>query len=144
MNTNKLLIALDDERNEHLLDFNSFKIKEITLKILKELQLSKQTTMNIYKKLINYRYVDDTKKLKPGTYIRWIPIDKPTNIELSKKAVIFCEVITNEKGSFCVCKNFGYNSYHFQIDVCCNLLFQKLTEQEQVLLSALDHLSRNI
>jgi len=42
---------------------------------------------------------------------------------------------------FCVCKNFGFPSRHFQISMDKNLIFQKLTDQELVLLSALDHLS---
>jgi hypothetical protein len=141
MNTNKLLVALEDERNDNLLDFNSHKLKEMIFKILKELHLSKKNTLDIFKKLNNYKYVNEVKDLKYGTFIRWIPIEDYTNIQLSKKAAIFCEVIINEKGIFCLCKNFGYNSKYFQIDMGKNLLFQKLTDQELVLLSALDHLS---
>lgn len=141
MNTDKLLKALEDESNENLFDFNSRKLRELTLNILKELQLSKQTTLEIYKKLLNYKYVTEVKDLKCGTFLRWIPIEDPTNIQLSKSIAIFCELIINEIGIFCVCKNFGYGVRYFQLDMGKNLLFQKLTEQELVLLSALDHLS---
>jgi hypothetical protein len=48
--------------------------------------------------------------------------------------------ITND-GVFCVCKNFGFAVRHFQISMDKNLIFSKLTDQELVLLAALDHLS---
>jgi hypothetical protein len=47
-----------------------------------------------------------------------------------------------DDGVFCVCKNFGFPSRHFQIAMDKNLIFQKLTEQEMILLSALDHLAK--
>ena len=78
--------------------------------------------------------------LKYGTYIRWIPIEVPDKINLVKGAV-FCEMKITDNGVFLVCKNYGYNRKHFQIKLDENLIFQKLTEQELVLLSALDHLS---
>ena len=37
-----------------------------------------------------------------------------------------------------VCKNFMHRHYTFKMDEC--LVFQKLTDQEKILLSALDHL----
>jgi hypothetical protein len=39
MDTNKLLKALDDESNEGLFHFTTKKMREMTLNILKELQL---------------------------------------------------------------------------------------------------------
>ena len=78
--------------------------------------------------------------LKYGTYIRWIPVENPDEIDL-KKGALFCEMKITDKGVFCVCKNHGFNTRHFQISMDKTLIFQKLTTQEQVLLSALDHLS---
>jgi ribosomal protein S10 len=141
MDVNKLLKALDDETNEDLLNFTTEKIKQMTLQILGELQLTKQETTNLLKKLENYKYVDEMNDFKYGSYIRWIPIEDPNNIYLTKGA-IFCEMRITDDGVFCVCKNHGYNSRHFQIAIDKNLIFQKLTEQEQVLLSALDHLAK--
>jgi hypothetical protein len=141
MNVNKLLKALDDDSNETLLNFTTKSIREMTLKILKELQLSKKETIDILNKLKDYKYVDEMNELKYGTFIRWIPIEDPTNIYLTKGA-LFCEMKITDDGVFCVCKNFGYSGRHFQISMDKTLIFQKLTEQELVLLSALDHLSK--
>ena len=141
MDNNKLLKALDDDSNETLLNFTTKSNREMTLKILKELELSKQETINIFNKLKDYKYVDEMNDLKYGTFIRWIAIEEPTNIFLTKGA-LFCEMKITDNGVFCVCKNYGFSSRHFQISMDKNLIFQKLTHQELVLLTALDHLSK--
>ena len=141
MDINKLLKALDDESNESLLNFTTKKIKNMNLKILNELHLPKEVTINIFNKLKDYKYVDEMNELKYGTFIKWIPIDDPTNIYLTKGA-LFCEMKITDESVFCVCKNFGYPSRYFCISMDKNLIFQKLTDQELVLLSALDHLSK--
>lgn len=139
MDVNRLLKALDDDSNENLYNFTTEKMRNMTLNILKELQLSKKTTIEILNKLKDYKYVDEMNDLKYGTYIRWIPIEDPTNIYLTKGA-LFCEMKITDEGVFCVCKNMGFNSKYFNIAMDRNLIFQKLTNQELVLLSALDHL----
>jgi hypothetical protein len=141
MDVNKLLKALDDESNETLLNFTSDKIKEMNLNIIKELQLPRKDTLDIMNKLREYKYVDEMNELKYGAYIRWIPIEDPTNIHLTKGA-LFCEMKITDDGVFCVCKNYGYTQRHFQLSMDKNLIFQRLTDQELVLLSALDHLSK--
>ena len=141
MDVNKLLKALDDDSNETLLNFTSDKIKEMNLNIIKELQLPRKDTLDIMNKLRDYKYVDEMNELKYGAYIRWIPIEDPNNIHLTRGA-LFCEMKITDDGVFCVCKNYGYNLRHFQLSMDKNLIFQKLTDQELVLLSALDHLSK--
>jgi len=141
MDVNKLLKALDDDKNESLLNFTTQKIKQMNLQILNELELTKQETLNLMNKLKDYKYVDEMNDLKYGSYIRWIPIEDPNNIYLTQGS-IFCEMKIKDEGVFLVCKNYGFKSNHFQIAMDKNLIFQKLTEQEQVLLSALDHLSK--
>ena len=141
MDVNKLLKALDDDSNETLLNFTSDKITEMNLNIIKELQLPRKDTLDIMNKLREYKYVDEMNELKYGAYIRWIPIEDPTNINLTKGA-LFCEMKITDDGVFCVCKNYGYTQRHFQLSMDKNLIFQRLTDQELVLLSALDHLSK--
>lgn len=140
MDVNKLLQALDDDRNEPLLNFTSKSIRDMTWSILQELHLSKEETQSLFHKLNQYKYVDEMSDLKYGAFVRWIPIDDPTNIHLTKGA-IFCEMKITDAGVYCVCKNYGYQLRHFRISMDTNLIFQKLTDQEQVLLSALEHIA---
>ena len=142
MDINKLLKALDDETNEPLLNFTSKKIIEMNLKIINELQLERKHSLEIMKKIKGYKYVDELQDLKYGTYIRWIPIRDPDNIYITKGA-LFCETKIKDDGVYLICKNFGFANKCFQIKLDENLVFQKLTEQELVLLSALDHLSNS-
>jgi hypothetical protein len=141
MNVQKLLQALEDDTNETLFNFTTDKIRGMNLNILKELHMSKEHTIQFFNKLKDYKYVDEMNDLKYGTYLRWIPIDEPTNIHLTRGA-LFCEMKITDDGVFCVCKNMGFPVRHFQISMDKNLIFQKLTDQELVLLSALDHLSK--
>jgi hypothetical protein len=141
MDVNKLLKALDDESNETLLNFTSDKIREMNLNILNELHLSKKDTLELLGKLKEYKYVDEMNELKYGAYIRWISIEDPKDIYLTKGA-LFCEMKITDDGVFCICKNYGFKSRYFQISMDKSLIFQKLTDQELVLLSALDHLSK--
>lgn len=143
MNVDVLLKALDDDTNESLMQFTTKTIREMTLNILKELHLSKKETNDLYQKLKNYKYVDELHELKYGTYVRWIDIEDTNTDHLKlERGAIFCETKITENGVFCICKTFGFPTKHFQICMDKILLFQKLTEQELVLLSALDHLSK--
>jgi hypothetical protein len=140
MDGQKLLKALDDDSNAALYNFTTAKLREMTLNILKELHLPKKDTLDFLKKLKDYKYIDEMDDLKYGSYIRWIPLEDPTNIYLTQGA-IFCDMKIVDDGVFCLCKNHGFKSRHFQIAMDKNLIFQRLTDQELVLLSALDHIA---
>lgn len=141
MDMDKLLKALEDDSNDNLLNFTTKKIHEMNLEILKELHLSREETLNLFNKLKNYKYVDEISDIKSGAFLRWIPIENPENIYLSNGAFC-CDIKITNEGIYCVCKSVGYNAKHFLIAIDKNLIFQKLTDQELVLLSALDHLSK--
>ena len=141
MNVPKLLSALNDESNEKLFDFTSDTIKQMNLNMIQELHLPRNESLAILRKLIQYRYVDELSDLKHGTYIRWISLENPSEIVLTRGAM-FCEVKLTDDGIFLLCKNVGFNAKHFRIEMDKNLIFQKLTSQELTLLSALDYLSK--
>lgn len=143
MDTDKLLQALDNESNEDILNFTTKKIQDLNKQILNELSISKETKMDMMNKLKGYKYVDEVDTLKYGSYIRWIYISdvNDEDIKLTKGA-IFCETKITDDGIALVCKNYGFQSRHFQIDLDDNLIFQKITSQEQVILYAMDHLSK--
>ena len=114
MDIPKLLKALDDETNENLFNFTTDKVKEMNLNIVKELHLSRKDTLDILSKLRDYKYVDEMSDLKYGTYIRWIPIEDPNNINLTKGA-LFCEMKITEEGVFCICKILDINLTIFEL-----------------------------
>ena len=142
MNTNididNLLSALDNEKNDSIMNLNTSKIQEIIFDILKELHLDKQILIDYFKKLKGYKYVDEINDLKHGGFIRWIPLTDPTHLPLNQCGII-CDIIISDDGVYIVCKNFMHRHYRFKMDEC--LIFQKLSAQEMVILSALDHLN---
>jgi len=141
MKLKKLSEALDDEANDGIMNLSSRKILEMNLSILKELHLDRETTLEYLKKLKGYRYIDEMKDLKYGAFIRWIPITDPDNLQL-KYCGIICDIKITDNGVLIVCKNFMHRCYSFIMDKC--LIFQKLTNQEQVIISALDHLEKDL
>ena len=140
MSSNKLLKALDDDSNEFLFNYTSKTLMEMILSILKQLELPKSETLQLLKKLKGYKFVDEMNDLKYGTYLRWISLVDPKNIELNRGA-LFCEIKITDDGVFIVCKGFSFIPKYFQIKMDECLLFQKLTEQEQILLQAIDHVT---
>ena len=139
MDVEKLMKALENEDNSKFINLTTYKLTHIKLDILKELHISKETIRDFMQKLKVYSYCDEMNDLRIGSYIKWIPISNPNNIYLTKGA-IFCEIKTTDSGISLVCKN--YMNKFFTINMDTNLIFQKLTDQEQILLSALDHLAK--
>lgn len=138
INVDVLVKALDDESNEALMNLTTDKINKMNLKILQELQFSKETVSTYMKKLKGYRYIDEIKDVKYGAFIKWIPITDPGYLPLNIGGII-CDIKLIDTGIIIVCKNFMHKHYQIKMDEC--LLFQKLSNQELVLLSALDHLT---
>jgi hypothetical protein len=137
MDINKLIDALDNDNNDNIMNLTSNKIMEMNLKILKELHLPKETTFHYLNKLKEYRYIDEISDLKHGSFIRWIPITNPDYLPLHNCAMI-CDIKIVDDGVLITCKNFMHRYYTFKMNEC--LIFQKLTSQELVIISALDHL----
>ena len=139
MDIDKLLNALDNEKNEKIMNYTTKKIRQMNYDILKELQLSKEVFKEYLDKLREYVYVDEIKDLREGTYIRWICLKDPEHLELSRGA-IFCETKITDFGVQIVCKNHYHRHFQFKMDVC--LIFRKLLDQELVLIKALDVLEK--
>jgi hypothetical protein len=139
MDVEKLLKALDNEENSKFLNLTTKKINEMKQEILSELHLSKEEIKKLMQKLKEYAYVDEMSELRYGAFIRWIPIKDPDNVHLTAGGIL-CEINVTDDGVSITCKNFAHKYYRIRMDEC--LVFQKLTSQEQVLLSALDHLAK--
>jgi hypothetical protein len=139
MDVDKLLQALDNEENSKFLNLTTKKINEMKQEILSELHLTKEEIKELMQKLKEYAYVDEMSELRYGAFIRWIPIKDPDNIHLTAGGLL-CEINVTDSGVSLTCKNFARKHYRINMDEC--LIFQKLTGQEQVLLSAMDHLAK--
>ncbi len=137
-NSNYLLKSLDNENNSSMNNLNSKKIKSMKNDYLQQLQLSREKLKEYHTKLKEYRYVDDLSDIQYGRYIRWINLKDPTNISLTQGGLII-DIKICQGGIQVVCKNFRNKKFQIKIDEC--FIFQKLTDQEKIILSALDYLN---
>jgi len=135
MDIDKLLNALDKEKNEKIADLTTKKLYQINFDVLKELHLSPTKNTVMLNKLRYYVYVDELNDFREGTYIRWINLTNPSYIELSKGS-IFCETKITDNGVYLSCKNLFNCYFQIKMDEC--LVFRKLTEFEILIIKSLD------
>ena len=134
-----LVKALDNENNESIMNYNSSMIKSIKNDYLQKLILSREKLKDYHTKLKGYRYVDDLSDIQYGRYIRWINLKNPEKIELTRGGMIIdIKILSN--GIHVVCKNTYNHRFQIKIDEC--YIFQKLTDQEKILLMALDYVQK--
>jgi len=138
-NIETLLKAVNNEDNQKLMSTSFSDLKTMKNDILQQLQLTGEEMKDVHKKLKEYRYVDEIADLKFGSYIRYISICDPENMTLAKGGVL-CDIIINDEGVNLTFKNFMHQ--HFQIKMQECLIFQKLSNEEKVLLSAIEYLNK--
>ena len=137
---NNLLEALDNNNNENIMKLTTSKIQERKNNILQRLHLKKDVLESYQKKLKSYMYIDDLTDLSFGHYIRWISLKNVENIFLTQGA-IFCDYKVINDCLQLVCKNrFGKI---FQIKFDEIEIFQKISNQEKILLNVLELLEKN-
>lgn len=139
LDVDTLLKSLDNEENAFLIDHTRNSIQKAKNDALQKLSLSSEELKKYHNKLKNYRYVEDLANLKYGSYIRWFRLTNPDNIRLTNGATIL-DIKIYDSGCNVLCKNGMNRIFEFKFDEC--MIFQKLTDQEQVLLDVLTYLSK--
>jgi len=138
MKNELLLKALEDEENDSLLDFTPQKIRQQILDILNDICENKKERKEYFEKLKDYRYIENINDLKYGSYLRWIPIKDVDSICL-KKGGHYCHANITNSGNTIICKNVFNTFINFKMEEC--IVFQKLSEQEKVLLNVMSQLT---
>ena len=135
-----LLTALDNESNEKIMNLTASRIKELKNNILQRLQLDREKLKIFHEKLKEYRYCADLSDIKFGQYIRWISLKDPENIYLRKGAILCDYKFINEEIHI-VCKNRWGKVFQIKFDEV--EIFQKLSNQEKILLKVMGLLDKN-
>ena len=130
--------ALTNVNNELIVNSTFHSIDKEKREILEELELSQQITKDLLKRLDDYRYIDELLELQCGRYIRWINLKNPENLKLTNGGIL-CEIKIDDN-IVLILKN-NINRF-FQINMEENLVFQRLSDQEKVILFALDYLEK--
>ena len=122
-------------------DFTDIEYKKNN--VLSMLGMSPSNLDKISSKLEQYKYIDSILLLNVGSYIRWIPIKDLQNVrstishelKLTNGGIVISVVDINGK-MYIKCKNNVGTIY--QITTSNNLIFQILTDQEKVLMDAMN------
>jgi len=133
-----LLDALENDSNSSIIKLTTRKIQDHKNTILQQIQLPREKLKSYNKKLKNYRYCSDLKDIQYGFYIRWIPLKDMGNLNLTNGALI-CDVKLINEQLHILCKN---RNRMMQIKFDEALIFQKISDQERVILSILDYLDK--
>ena len=143
----KLVKALDNDINQNIVDndLDYKKINQAKNDILQQLQLSRDKLKTMHKQLKSYRYIDSMEEIRYGSYIRWIKLNNPEDIKLTNGGIVVdIKVFKYEEEDIdevhLICRN--RMNRLFQIKLNENIVFQKLNDQEQVLLSAMEYLNK--
>jgi hypothetical protein len=128
--------ALENENNESITNLSISEIKSQKNDILQKLNLDKSDLKENLKKLKEYRYINNINDINYGCFIRYINLKKINNLNLNNGGVV-CDIKINN-GIEILCRN-NINRF-FQIKFDENLIFQKLTEQEKIILNVLKNL----
>lgn len=130
--------ALENENNTSISNLNTRKINAEKWRQLQQLGFKQAILEDYFHKLREYRYVDDLNGLLHGSYIRWIDLKNPENLSLARGGII-CDIKIGQKGVQLLCKTHP-NPALFYVIMDEAVIFQRLSNQERIILSAMDYL----
>ena len=137
MDVAHLLHALNNENNEAVVELDYATIAKQKNDLLQQLNLPKEELVKLHKQLKAYRCINTLEDLRFGSYVRWISLKNPESIKLTNGGLV-CDIKNINNDIQLKCKN-KMNMF-FQIKMSEILLFQKLSEQEEVILKAMKYL----
>ena len=139
LDVDKLIKAADNEANKSILQHTKQEIKQTKNDVLQRLGLHGRQLAEIHKKLRDYRYIEDLDSLNYGAFVRWIDLRDPHDVYMTNGGIV-CDMCPTEDDIIIKCKNPYHKFFQFGFNKC--LVFQKLTQQESVLLSAMEYLNK--
>jgi hypothetical protein len=137
MDIHNLLHALNNDNNEAVVELDYATIAKQKNDLLQQLNLPREALMKLQKQLKTYRCVNNLEDLRFGGYVRWISLKNPEIIKLTNGGIV-CDIKVVNEDIHIKCKN--KMNMLFQAKMSEILLFQKLSEQEEVILKALKYL----
>jgi hypothetical protein len=147
MNIEDVLHSLDNDRNLSISKLTYDKINNMKYNMLERLGINDDELESILHKLADYRYVEELQDIQHGAFIRYIPLtskskngDNNSDIIL-KNGGFICDIKILGSGVHLLCRNHFRKIFQLKLDEV--LIFQKLSNQEEIILSVFDYLSKN-
>lgn len=123
--------------NHTILNKTYSKIKSDKNDILQKLNISREKLKDISNKLKDYRYIDEISDIVSGNYCRWINLNNK-EIKLENGGFIG-NINISENGPLLCIKTF---KNFININANNILLFQKINNQEKVLLKVMKYIEK--
>jgi hypothetical protein len=154
----KMLDSIENEKNDYLENKTMDSVTQEICEKISDLPISDESKENICKKLIGYRYVDEIHELHKGKITSWIRIKKSAAQELLERQIkgsentytiqpklsgtgILVNIKFADRGTNVVISNPPNHRFtQYRFDDC--LTFQKMTEEEQLILMAYEYLDK--
>ena len=145
MNIEDVLHSLDNDRNLSISKLTYDKINNMKYNMLERLGMNDDELESMLHKLADYRYVEELQDIQHGAFIRYVPLtskngQKEGEIVL-KNGGFICEVKILGSGVHLLCRNHFRKIFQLKLDEV--LIFQKLSNQEDIILSVFDYLAKN-
>ena len=145
MNIEDVLHSLDNDKNLSISKLTYDKINNMKYNMLERLGINDDELESMLHKLADYRYVEELQDIQHGAFIRYVPLtskngEKEGEIVL-KNGGFICEVKILGSGVHLLCRNHFRKIFQLKLDEV--LIFQKLSNQEEIILSVFDYLAKN-
>lgn len=150
INVDELLKSIESDKLLSVSKLTYDKINTVKYNVLTRIGLEDDELESILLKLSDYRYVEELQDIHHGAFIRYIPLVSTSNSSKSKNnehdeivlkpGGFICEIKILASGVQLLCKNHFRKMFQLRLDEV--LLFQKLTKQEEVILSVFDYLNK--
>lgn len=158
--------AIENDNIASIVNTSHQQIKREKNDILQKLQIKGDALRIMHARLIGYKYAETERDIRVGEYVRWISLKNPDKLTLTNGAHV-CNIYQHqyknnndnndddsgsnssnsdeedeEDKSVCIrCKTIRFGTVRFfNLNLSENIIFQKLTSQEWIILDALQHL----
>jgi hypothetical protein len=156
INVDELLQSIESDKLLSMSKLSYDKINTIKYNVLMRIGLEDDELESTLLKLSDYRYVEELQDIHHGAFIRYIPLiakkggnnksnnddnngDESNEIQI-KPGGFICDVKILGSGVQLLCRNHFRRMFQLKLDEV--LLFQKLTKEEEIILSVFDYLNK--
>jgi hypothetical protein len=149
INVDELLKSIESDKLLSVSKLSYDKINTIKYNVLTRIGLEDDELESMLLKLSDYRYVEELQDIHHGAFVRYIPLTNNTNKSKSqnknneiilKPGGFICDIKILGTGVQLLCRNHFRKMFQLRVDEV--LLFQKLTKQEEIILSVFDYLNK--
>ena len=147
MNIEDILHSLDNDRNLSISKLTYDKINNMKYNMLQRIGMNDEELESMLLKLGDYRYVEELQDIQHGAFIRYIPLTSKNNLNRNDSEIILknggfiCDIKILGSGVHLLCRNHFRKIFQLKLDEV--LIFQKLSNQEEIILSVFDYLAKN-